>query len=59
LTPQQTRRAMARIIAQLGTPARPPKRRGKSPGRKFGSVVKKAMRYKTVYKASEQTTANV
>ena len=44
LTPQQTRRAMPRILAQLGTPARPPKLRGKSPGRTIGTVVKKAPR---------------
>jgi len=54
LTPQQTRRAMARILAQLGTPAQPPKRRGNSPGRRPGTIVRKAPRYKTVYKASEK-----
>jgi hypothetical protein len=52
LTPQQTRRAMSRILAQLGTPARPPKHRGNSPGRRPGAIVSKAPRYKIVYKAN-------
>ena len=59
LTPQQTRRAMPRILAQLGTPARRPKRRGNSPGRKLGAIVNKAPRYKTIYKASGQSGAFV
>jgi hypothetical protein len=59
LTPQQTRRAMPRILVQLGTPARPVQPRGKSPGRKIGAIVKKAMRYKTIYKASETLNTNV
>lgn len=41
-TPRQVRRAMGRIIGQLGTPARPPLRRGKSPGRAQGAEVKRA-----------------
>ena len=52
LTPQQTRRAMPTILAKLGTPARPPQLRGKSPGRRFGATVKMAPRFKTIYKAS-------
>src|SRR5207248_1462508 len=59
LTPQQTRRAMARILVQLGTPARSPKRRGNSPGRKIGAIIKAATRYKPIYKASGRTAANV
>jgi hypothetical protein len=59
LTPQQTRRAMPRILVELGTPARPPKRRGNSPGRKRGAIVTKATRYKVVYKASEKLATNV
>lgn len=59
LTPQQARRAMSRILAQLGTPARPPKLRGYSPGRKVGAVVKKAPQFKTVYKASSKIAAYV
>jgi len=50
-SPQQVRRAMATIVAQLGTPAQPPKPRGKSPGRQKGTVVKRAPRYGVVYKS--------
>jgi hypothetical protein len=48
--PQQVRRAMTKIVAQLGTPARPPKPRGKSPGRQQGAIVKRAPRHGVVYK---------
>ena len=44
-SPQQVRRAMGRIIAQVGTPVRPPRPRGKSPGRPPGAVVKRATRH--------------
>jgi len=50
-SPQQVRRAMAKIMAQLGTPAQPPKPRGKSPGRQTGAVVRPAPRYGVVYKS--------
>ena len=53
LTPQQTRRAMPRILAMLGTPARPPQPRGKSPGRRMGAAMKPVSRYKVVFKATE------
>ena len=36
LTPGRVRRAFAGLFAQLGTPARPPKPRGKAPGRPPG-----------------------
>jgi len=36
LTPGRVRRAFAGLFAQLGTPARPPKPRGKAPGRRPG-----------------------
>ena len=50
LPPSQVQRGLERVIRQIGTPAQPPKRRGKSPGRAQGfhpehrqrlSVVKK------------------
>ncbi len=41
-SPGQVRRAMGRIIAQLGTPAQPPQPRGKAPGRVVRTVVKRA-----------------
>ena len=49
-SPQQVRRAMAKIVAQLGTPAHPPKPRGKSPGRPKGAVITPAPRHPVVYK---------
>jgi DDE superfamily endonuclease len=36
-TPQQVRRGMHKLLARLGTPARPPQPRGKSKGRRSGS----------------------
>jgi len=50
-SPRQVRRAMGRIIAQVGTPARRPQRRGKSPGRVVGAVVKRAERFAVVRKS--------
>jgi DDE superfamily endonuclease len=49
-TPRQVRRAMGRLIVQLGTPAPPPKVRGKAPGRARGAVVKRAERYAVIRK---------
>jgi hypothetical protein len=49
-TPQQVRRAMGRLIAQLGTPAPAPQVRGKAPGRVPGAVVKHAERCAVVRK---------
>ena len=54
VTPQQVRRAMGRIITELGTPARPPQPRGKSPGRKKGAIIKKSTRFPVVYKAADR-----
>jgi hypothetical protein len=51
LTPQQVRRGMNRILAQLGTPARSPRVRGNSPGRLPGAIIEKAKRYPTVFKS--------
>jgi hypothetical protein len=53
LTPQQVRRGMNRILAELGTPARLCQVRGNSPGRLPGTVVKKAERYSTVFKSKK------
>ncbi len=51
VSPQQVRRAMAKIMAQLGTPARPPQPRGKSPGRAKGAVVRPAPRFPVIYQS--------
>jgi len=53
-TPEQIRRGLEVIIAQLGTPARPTQPRGKSPGRQNGAVIKKAERYKTIWKSKKK-----
>jgi hypothetical protein len=49
-TPRQVRRAMGRLIVQLGTPAPAPQVRGKAPGRARGAVVKRAERYAVIRK---------
>ncbi len=50
VTPRQVRRVMAGILPQVGTPARVPKLRGKSPGRQAGTTVAKAARSDVVRK---------
>jgi hypothetical protein len=55
-TPQQVRRAMPGILAQLGTPARLPQPRGKSPGRSKGVKVKPALRFKTIFKDTSKVS---
>jgi DDE superfamily endonuclease len=50
-TPQQVRRAMAPILATLGTPAPAPQLRGKSPGRALGTRITPAVRYRVVKKS--------
>ena len=47
-TPQQVRRAMSKLLPQLGTPARPPQPRGKSPGRAKGTKMGKRTRFPVV-----------
>ena len=47
-TPQQVRRAMSKLLPQLGTPARPPQPRGKSPGRAKGTKMGKRARFPVV-----------
>jgi len=49
-TPQQVRRGMGKLLPQLGTPARPPQPRGKSPGRAKGAKIGKAKRFSVVRK---------
>ncbi len=49
-TPQQVRRAMAQLLPTLGTPARPPKPHGKSPGRIKGAKIRQATRFPVVRK---------
>ena len=51
VTPQQVRRAMARSIARVGTLARPPRLRGKAPGRAPGAVICPAQRHSVLRKS--------
>jgi hypothetical protein len=48
VTPAQVRRSMRRILPQVGTPARAPRPRGKSPGRAPGTVVPPAARHPVI-----------
>ena len=49
-SPRQVRRAMGGILAGVGTPVRPPRPRGKSPGRPPGAVVRRASRHPVLRK---------
>jgi hypothetical protein len=50
VTPRQVRRVMSSILVQVGTPAKPPKPRGKSPGWCKGRVRTPAPRFLVVRK---------
>ncbi len=52
-TPQQVRRGLAALLPQLGTPAPPPKPRGKPKGRLCGTQVRKAKRFPVVRKTAK------
>jgi DDE superfamily endonuclease len=52
-SPQQVRRGLAKLLPQLGTPARPPKPRGKSKGRSKGAKIRKAPRFPVVRKKAK------
>ncbi|MGH2478216.1 MAG: NF041680 family putative transposase [Ktedonobacteraceae bacterium] len=49
-TPQQVHRAMGKFLPLVGTPARHPQPRGKSPGRAKGTKIGKAKRFSVVKK---------
>jgi len=55
-TPSQARRDFARLLPELGTPARPPQPRGKSPGRAKGYHPQPRKRFPVVYKGKKQPT---
>jgi len=55
-TLQQVRRSMSTLLPQLGTPARSPQPRGKSPGRAKGAKVRKAERFSVVRKTPKGPT---
>lgn len=50
LTPRQVRRALDRIIRQVGTPAAAPRPRGKAPGRPRGAAIAPAPRHPVLRK---------
>jgi DDE superfamily endonuclease len=50
---QQVRRAMGQVLAQVGTPARPPQRRGKAPGRAPGATIRRAARHPVIRKSTK------
>lgn len=54
-TPQQVRRGMLKLLPSLGTPARPPQLRGKSPGRAKGTKIGKAKRFSVVRKTPKRS----
>jgi hypothetical protein len=49
-SPQQVRRGLAKILSQLGSPALPPKTRGKSKGRSAGVTFAKRTRFPVIRK---------
>ena len=52
LTPVRVHRVVSALLAQLGTPAKPPKPCGRSPGRPKGRLSGRAKRYPAVKKAA-------
>jgi hypothetical protein len=56
VTPQQVHRAMGKFLPSLGTPARSPQPRGKSPGRAKGTKIGKARRFSVVKKTPKLPT---
>lgn len=56
-TPSQTRRGFGRLLPDLGTPARAPQLRGKSPGRAKGYRPRPRERFPVVYKDRKQSAS--
>jgi hypothetical protein len=54
-TPGQVRRSLAGLLVQLGTPARPPRPRGISPGRPVGQAPGRATRHPARKRAPPQS----
>ena len=53
-TPSQARRGFGRLLAELGSPARAPQVRGKSPGRPKGYRPQPQPRFEVVFKGQNQ-----
>jgi hypothetical protein len=58
VTPRQVRRAIGRLIDQVGTPAPAPQVRGKAPGRPHGAVVRRAERFAVIRKSPPKPKTN-
>ena len=52
LTPGRVRRVVLALLLELGTPAKPPKPRGRSPGRPKGRLSGRAKRYPALKKGA-------
>lgn len=52
LTPVRVRRVVSALLAELGTPAKPPKPCGRSPGRPKGRLSGRAKRYPAIKKSA-------
>lgn len=52
-SPSQVQKDFGRIIRQIGTPAKPPKPRKKSPGRQLGEIQPKRLRHAVVFKGQK------
>src|SRR5205814_5314659 len=57
ITPQQVRRAPPRRLSHVGTPARPPRPRGKAPGRARGTPVRRAPRRPVIRETAPRRAA--
>jgi hypothetical protein len=57
LAPGRVAQAFASIIAAIGTPAKPPKQRGKSTGRALGQTQPPRARYPTIKKRAKKQKA--
>lgn len=57
MSPSLVQRDFGRIIRQIGTPAKPPKRRGNSPGRREGVKLPPRLRRKVVVKGQQMANS--
>lgn len=54
----QVRRGAGKLLAQLGTPARPPQPRGKAPGRAKGATIRPAPRHPVIRKSTKPSVTS-
>lgn len=58
MSPTMVRRDFGRVIRQIGTPAKPPQRRGNSPGRRKGTKLPPRPRRKVVVKGKQKAKSS-